>query len=144
MVVVIWLVFMGYAWKSGFITVNPPKVENPSSPVVVKPKQGIEISNVVVSSSQSQVLAPDPDDKLHIIFSTDCNPFQDWQTLLLFYSAKTINQRGSITRIASGCDDEKKAYLTELYQKLYPNYHVHFTPDFKLDEKTQRKCKYCP
>lgn len=30
------------------------------------------------------------DDKhsdFHIIFSTDCKPFQDWQTLLLFYSA---------------------------------------------------------
>lgn len=74
---------------------------------------------------------------IHVIFSTDCTPFQDWQTLLVFHSAKAVGQQGAITRIASGCDEEKKIQLTALYAKLYPQYHVHFTPDFTKDGKTK-------
>ena len=77
--------------------------------------------------------------EVHVIFSTDCNPFQDWQSLLLFHSATQVGQQGPITRIASGCDEVKKKELTELYQKLYPTYHVHFTPDFAIDPKTGKK-----
>jgi len=72
----------------------------------------------------------------HIVFSTDCSFFQDWQTLLVFHSASVVKQQGTITRIASGCNEEKKAELIVLYKKLFPRYHVHFTPDFKKDSKT--------
>ena len=85
------------------------------------------------------VEASDPDDSIHIAFCTDCSFYQDWQTLLVFHSAMTIGQKGTVTRIASGCNDEKKAQLTALYLKLFPQYHVHFTPDFKMDEKTKKK-----
>ena len=78
-------------------------------------------------------------DEIHVIFSTDCTPYQDWQTLTLFHSATVVGQKGPITRIASGCDDDKKKELTSLYAKLYPKYHVHYTPDFKKDEKTKKK-----
>jgi hypothetical protein len=82
----------------------------------------------------------EPDnDNVHIVFSTDCRFFQDWQSLLLFHSAMQIDQKGEITRIASGCDEKKKEELTTLYKKLFPNYHVHFTPDFKTDPKTKAK-----
>ena len=80
-------------------------------------------------------------DNIHVIFSTDCGTFQDWQTLLIFYSAVRIGQPGILTRIASGCDEEKKLFLTQLYNKLYPQYSVHFTPDFKHDAKSNKKCK---
>lgn len=70
---------------------------------------------------------------MHIIFSTDCKPFMDYQTLVLFYSAVAVGQPGSVTRIVSGCTKEKEKQLTELYKKLFPNYHVHFTPDFSYD-----------
>ena len=76
---------------------------------------------------------------IHTIFSTDCTPYQDWQTLVLFHSAVIVGQKGPITRIASGCDDEQKDQLTKLYKTLYPQYHVHFTPDFKKDDKTGKK-----
>lgn len=79
-------------------------------------------------------------DNIHVIFSTDCGTYQDWQTLVVFYSATMAGQRGQITRIASGCDAEKKEVLTALYKKLYPAYHVHFTPDFKKDGKSQKSC----
>lgn len=77
--------------------------------------------------------------EIHVIFSTDCGSFQDWQALLLFHSAKAVGQEGHITRIASGCDEDKKIALTQLYRKLYPNYYVHFTPDFKHDPKSNKK-----
>ena len=82
---------------------------------------------------------PTGDDAYHIVFSTDCSFFQDWQTLLIFHSAVSVKQKGLITRIASGCDDAKKVELTTLYKKLYPQYGVHFTPDFKTDGKSKKK-----
>jgi hypothetical protein len=60
----------------------------------------------------------------------------DYQTLLLFHSAKISGHKGPVTRIVSGCDKKKEAYLKSLYQKLYPQYHVHFTPDFSIDPAT--------
>jgi hypothetical protein len=78
---------------------------------------------------------------VHIIFSTDCGTYQDWQTLVVFHSATAVGQKGPITRIASGCNEEKKLVLIKLYEKLYPNYHVHFTPDFKKDEKSKKSCE---
>jgi peptidyl serine alpha-galactosyltransferase len=78
-------------------------------------------------------------DQIHVIYSTDCSAYQDWQTLLVFHSAKAVHQKGPLTRIASGCEPDKQIQLTELYKKLYPDYHVHFTPDFKTDPKTGRK-----
>jgi hypothetical protein len=73
---------------------------------------------------------------MHVVFSTDCSFFQDWQTLLIFHSAIEVGQTGGITRIASGCDEEKQKELVALYAKIYPMYSVHFTPDFKTDKKT--------
>lgn len=84
----------------------------------------------------------EPDSSYHIAFSTDCTFFQDWQTLLIFHSATMVKQEGRITRIASGCTEEKKAELTDLYKKLYPQYSVHFTPDFKTDGKTKKKYEF--
>ena len=79
-------------------------------------------------------------DIVHVIFSTDCTPYQDYQTIVLFHSAMVVGQKGPVTRIASGCDEKKKKELTELYHKLYPQYHVHYTPDFKKDDKTGHSC----
>jgi peptidyl serine alpha-galactosyltransferase len=92
----------------------------------------MKIAEKAIPTSQSG-------EELHVIFSTDCGTFQDWQTLLVFHSAKAVHQKGTLTRIASGCDAEREVELTELYKKLYPDYHVHFTPDFKTDAKTGRK-----
>ena len=79
-------------------------------------------------------------DDVHVIFSTDCSEYQDWQTLLLFYSAFASGQKGPVTRIASGCPDEKRARLDSLYESLYPHgsFAAHYTPDFKKDEKTKK------
>lgn len=92
-------------------------------------------------SGNAQSAEDGSSEDVHIIFSTDCGTYQDWQTLVVFHSATTVGQKGPITRIASGCDEEKKLVLIKLYEKLYPKYHVHFTPDFKKDEKSKKSCK---
>ena len=79
---------------------------------------------------------------LYVIFSTDCSEFQDWQSMLLFHSANTVQQKGGITRIASGCSDEKKRYLTNLYQIMFPMYRIHFTPDFSNDIQSKRSYRF--
>ena len=76
---------------------------------------------------------------VHLVFSTDCEVFQDWQSVVLFHSAMLVNQPGNITRIASGCSEVKKTQLIQLYNKLFPQYTIHFTPDFKKDSKTGHK-----
>eukprot|EP01038_Epipyxis_sp_PR26KG_P011460 gene11460-15352_t len=93
--------------------------------------------NAIIESPEYLIKAPiDNNEDIHCIFSTDCSFFQDWQTLMVFHSAKSVGQQGTITRIASGCTDDKQKELTELYQKLFPEYHVHFTPNYKKDKKS--------
>ena len=88
----------------------------------------------------------DIDDSIHVIFSTDCRAYQDWQSLLLFHSAHTVGQKGTITRIASGCekekDSDKATKLIDLYHELWPNYHIHFTPNFKKDAATGKNYEF--
>ena len=89
-----------------------------------------QVSEVDSSSSSSDI---------HIVFSTDCSFFQDWQSLLVFHTAVNVKQKGRITRIASGCDEKQQKELQALYSELYPQYWVHFTPDFKHDSKSGKK-----
>jgi hypothetical protein len=92
---------------------------------------------------------------VHVIFSTDCSDYQNWQSITLFYSAIMCGQTGYISRIASGCSEAEQADLAKTYGKLFAEFYqgsntdtlgqdgltirVHFTPDFKHDEQTNRK-----
>ena len=51
-------------------------------------------------------VSPTTNTTLHIIFSTDCSTYQQWQSYLFFYSAYAIGQPGYITRIVSGCNND--------------------------------------
>eukprot|EP00466_Bigelowiella_natans_P017336 jgi/Bigna1/146191/aug1.110_g20899 len=72
------------------------------------------------------------DDDIHIVFSTDCSGYQNWQAEALAYSALMVGQQGHITRIVSNCPDD--ADFAMMRRSSYPNYHVHITPKFSLDE----------
>jgi hypothetical protein len=37
------------------------------------------------------------EDRVHIMFSTDCTSFQHWQSLLLLHTAWRVGQRGSVS-----------------------------------------------
>jgi hypothetical protein len=123
-----------YSKLKGLPVVNEP----PDAPPVVLPVT--PITQTTPTKSQQQQLPTSPSEtEIHVVFSTDCTFFQDWQTLVVFHSAGMVGQRGPITRIASGCKEDKQAELRALYKKLYPQYHVHFTPDFKTDGKSKKK-----
>jgi hypothetical protein len=146
-----WIAFLVYCWQSGLVDQKKIKalVEEVDQVIIdtetnLRHRVGVEVGRVHKGSTgQSSVFAPQPprDGEMHVVFSTDCSEYQDWQTLLNFHSATVVGQKGRITRIASGCDEDKKKKLTDLYKKLYPQYGVHFTPDFKKDAKTNKKCK---
>jgi len=81
----------------------------------------------------------DNERNFHIVFSTDCNPFQHWQSFLLYHSALKVNQAGKVTRIASGCEDGDREKLIEWHKKHVtpmsppdePNkFTLHLTPHF--------------
>ena len=85
------------------------------------------------------------DVKYHIIFSTGCSTFQDWQSYVFFHGAMTSGQPGTVTRIVSGCsaDDEMKlrAIFAEQIAPMAPGrFKIHFTPDYsKLKPSTSYK-----
>lgn len=144
-VIFIWSIFLGYYVISETITnpTSPPNIRgsegNMNVNPIVTPNNPSNPSNPQIPIVQVDQVSNNQEGTLHVIFSTDCGTFQDWQTLLLFHSAKVVKQQGPLTRIASGCDPEKQEQLTKLYKTLYPDYFVHFTPDFKTDAKTGRK-----
>lgn len=147
-----WVIFLLYCWKSGLV--DQKKVNELVSEVdqvLVKAETnlrkelGVEVGKPRKEPAQSVDNAPiisQEDGQMHVVFSTDCSPYQDWQTLLLFHSATVVGQKGRITRIASGCDEAKQKKLNALYRRLYPMYDAHYTPDFKKDAKTNKKCKF--
>ena len=44
------------------------------------------------------------DYSLHTIFSTECKPYFDWQSLGVYYSFRKVGMPGKITRL-SACED---------------------------------------
>lgn len=124
-----------------FYMLNIPRNKIPPSMVVIEDFINSTEQNLVKKYNRLRHMGAkeESEDTIHIIFSTDCSEYQDWQTLVLFHSAVAVEQRGPLSRIASGCSEEKKKELTSLYKKLYPHYHIHFTPDFKKDTKTDKK-----
>lgn len=154
LLLLMWGAFLLYCWKNGLV--DQKKINELASEVDhvlirtetnLRHRVGVDAANnlhnvEVAVPHEDTVSAPPPmDGEIHVVFSTDCSEYQDWQTLLLFHSATVVGQKGKITRIASGCDDTKKKSLDELYKKLYPNYGAHYTPDFKKDAKTKKKCE---
>jgi peptidyl serine alpha-galactosyltransferase len=80
--------------------------------------------------------------KYHVVFSTGCSIYQDWQSYVFFYQAYAIQQGGTVTRIVSGCNEEEQVQLQKLFDEqirtmVYDtsvqynnNFRIHFTPDY--------------
>lgn len=51
-----------------------------------------------------------PYPKIHTIFSTECTPYFDWQTVGFMHSFRLSGQPGNITRLLSCTDEELKHY----------------------------------
>jgi hypothetical protein len=140
-----WISFLAYCWYNGLI--NQQKIQNLVSNVDLvlnRTEETLFHHPHKIMQAVKRAHPPPSEDDVIIVFSTDCSPYQDWQTLVLFHSAQRVKQKGRVIRIASGCDEAKQKDLTQLYQALYGEnyYYAHFTPDFKKDDKTNRECKF--
>jgi hypothetical protein len=89
------------------------------------------------------MLTPEEDDALeydstgqryHVTFSTDCSPYQHWQSYLVYFTAMKNRQPGHVTRIVSGCDPKEAVamnqWFTEKVQFMSKRFHLHLTPKF--------------
>ena len=72
--------------------------------------------------------------KYHLVFSTGCSPFQDWQSYIFFFHALKSGQQGNVTRIASCGNAKDAATLQKLHDHtiriMSDRFHLHITPDF--------------
>ena len=84
---------------------------------------------------QMKLTSPTTNATIHVLFSTDCSPFQHWQSYLFFYSASRAKQPGYVTRIASGCNEsqqmeEERWHETHIRQAMSDRFRIHFTPSY--------------
>jgi len=72
--------------------------------------------------------------RYHLVFSTDCTPYQHWQSYLVYFTAMSVKQPGHVTRIASGCNDEEAIDMQNWFDKdvapLSKRFHLQMTPSF--------------
>ena len=136
----IWVVFVVYCWRVGLIGYSNKPFDphllggDKDEGKVIENGESKENEGVGLSISALDLQIPPKKEKsmfskeylnkvaasdIHVIFSTDCNPYQDWQSLFVFHSAYTVGQPGPITRIASGCNEEQQKKLKDLYGKLW-------------------------
>ena len=100
-----------------------------------KPHEIIATLNSMLTLDEDSALEIHSDSvRYQLIFSTDCSPYQHWQSYLVFFTAMKVKQPGHITRIASGCsNDEEKAmkiWFNTHIHGLSNRFHLHLTPYF--------------
>lgn len=73
---------------------------------------------------------------LHVVFSAECIPAFDWQSVGLFYSFRHIRQQGKITRLLA-CSDEQLAAYPRVLLEMGPTFvheNMRFSQRFNSDE----------
>ena len=76
-----------------------------------------------------------------VVFSTSCSDQQNWESYVFFYHARRVRQRGSVTRIASGCTSREAEALRDMHlqhiapleihdERLEQSFRLHLTPDY--------------
>lgn len=88
---------------------------------------------------------PGGERRVHMLFSTSCSMYQQWQSNLLFWSHRESGCKGEVTRLVSGCEAEENNFKdmrvslpgvtaklsnrTLLRQSTNPNAKVRETPE---------------
>ena len=116
----------------------PPKAPRPPPPPPPPPPPKAPQPRPPPPLTQSTAI----DESYHVVFSTGCSEFQDWQSIGVFSSAEAVGQRGVITRIASGCSDAQKVSISHAMSHLPPRCRVFYAPDTTLKDHAGRYYKY--
>jgi len=83
-----------------------PSVPGPESPrgraaAEDVPREPAAVEHTAAAEEPRRAL--DPNDDIHVVFSTGCNYFQHWQAEVLLHSHLKVGQRGQITRVRLFC-----------------------------------------
>jgi len=82
----------------------------------------------------------DTQDHAWIVFSTSCNGYQDWQSLLLAWSAQQVGHKAPVTRLASGCTEEEQTVLEQFYSENdVAGLRLHFSPKIVMPDGSYYK-----
>jgi peptidyl serine alpha-galactosyltransferase len=145
-IVFIALGFMQHAYKKSrsldpFTGLSLDKFHNKKKSSIAKSSSssssgGGGVKRSFLSAAEDESLERDKDGvRYHVVFSTDCSPYQHWQSYLVFFTAMKNRQPGHVTRIASGCDDDEAQAMKDWFEQdvafLSPKrFHLQLTPHF--------------
>jgi hypothetical protein len=100
-----------------------------SEPLSTRKKAGAEADEIITTFSGGV--------EYHIVFSTGCSLYQDWQSYVFFYHTMTSRQPGTVTRLVSGCKDadeevKMQAIFDAEIAPMAPDgrFRLHITPDY--------------
>ncbi|PON95258.1 peptidyl serine alpha-galactosyltransferase [Trema orientale] len=95
-----WSKYMSFLKSKKFAELTMPKRLTPASLELMEDRQHQQVTDD----------AEKPHPKIHTIFSTECIPYFDWQTVGLVHSFHLSGQPGNITRLLSCTDEDLKKY----------------------------------
>lgn len=111
-----WSKYLSFLKSKTFADMTQPKQLTPAT------LQFEEPVHVVQAVEEEVVDEPGkPHPKIHTIFSTECTPYFDWQTVGLVHSFHLSGQPGNITRLLSCTDEDLKKYTGH---DLAPTHYV--------------------
>ncbi|XP_075498792.1 peptidyl serine alpha-galactosyltransferase-like [Primulina tabacum] len=104
--------YLSFLRSKTFSDLTRPKLLTPKS------LQTVEVNVQKQDANESGKTYP----KIHTIFSTECSPYFDWQTVGLVHSFHLSGQPGNITRLLSCTEEDLKQY------KGHDLAHTHYVP----------------
>lgn len=107
-----WSKYLSFLRSKTFTELTEPKSLTPASLQMMEENR--EKPQIVDEEKK-------PYPKIHTVFSTECTPYFDWQTVGLMHSFNLSGQPGNITRLLSCTDDDLKQYKGH---NLAPTHYV--------------------
>jgi hypothetical protein len=97
-----WSKYLGFLKSKKFAELTQPKFPTPAT--LQTQQESIKAEQKVIDEPGRQY------PKIHTIFSTECTPYFDWQTVGLVHSFHLSGQPGNITRLLSCTDEDLRQY----------------------------------
>ncbi|KAE8021395.1 hypothetical protein FH972_007289 [Carpinus fangiana] len=97
-----WSKYLSFLKSKKFAELTQPKFPTPATLQTMQ--ESIKAEQKVIDEPGRQY------PKIHTIFSTECTPYFDWQTVGLVHSFHLSGQPGNITRLLSCTDEDLRQY----------------------------------
>ncbi|CAB4275379.1 unnamed protein product [Prunus armeniaca] len=111
-----WSKYLSFLKSKTFAELTRPKQLTPAT---LQFEKAVHVVQAVQQQVVDEPTKPHP--KIHTLFSTECTPYFDWQTVGLVHSFHLSGQPGNITRLLSCTDEDLKQYTGH---DLAPTHYV--------------------